>query len=40
MFQILSFDKYLFVEVINILILIGIFKQSEMQLFQKYLTTI
>ncbi len=31
------FDKYLFLEVINILIYIGLFKQSEIQLFKKYL---
>ncbi len=36
------FDKYLFLEVINILILIGLFKQSEIQLlkiFEAYLRT-
>ncbi len=31
----MSFDKYLFLEVINILIQIGLFKESETQLFQK-----
>ncbi len=36
----ISFDKYLFLEVINILIYIGLYKQSEIQLFKKYLKTI
>ncbi len=36
----MSFDKYLFSEVINILIWIGLFKQSEIQLLQKYLKPI
>ncbi len=36
----MSFDKYLFLEVINILILIGLFKQYEIQLFKKYLNPI
>ncbi len=36
----MSFDKYLCLEVINILIQIGLFKQSEIQLFQKYLKPI
>ncbi len=36
----MSFDKYLFLEVINILIYMGLFKQSEIQLFKKYLKTI
>ncbi len=36
----MSFDKYLFLEVINILVLIGLFKQSELQLVKKYLKTI
>ncbi len=31
----MSFDKYLFLEVINILIYIGLFKQSEIPLFKK-----
>ncbi len=31
----MSFDKHLFLEVINILILIGIFKESEIQLLKK-----
>ncbi len=31
----MSFDKYLFLEVINILIYIGLFKQYETQLFKK-----
>ncbi len=36
----MSFDKYLFLEVINILILIGLYKQYEIQLFKKYLNPI
>ncbi len=36
----MTFDKYLFLEVINILILIGLFKQYEIQLFEKYLNPI
>ncbi len=36
----MSFDKYLFLEVINILILIGLFKQYDIQLFKKYLNPI
>ncbi len=32
----MSFDKYLFLEVINILITIGLFKKSEIQLLKKY----
>ncbi len=36
----MSFDKYLLLEVINILIEIGLFKQSEIQLFKKYLKSI
>ncbi len=36
----MRFDKYLFLEVINILILIGIFKQYEIKLFKKYLKPI
>ncbi len=36
----ISFDKYLFLEVINILIWIGLFKQCEIQLFKKYLNAI
>ncbi len=36
----MSFDKYLFLEVINILIYIGLFKQSEIELFKKYLKPI
>ncbi len=36
----MPFDKYLFLEVINILILIGLFKQYEVQLFKKYLNPI
>ncbi len=33
----MSFHKKLFLEVINILILIGLFKQTEIQLFTKYM---
>ncbi len=36
----MSFDKNLFLEVINILILIGLFKQYEIQLFKIYLNPI
>ncbi len=36
----MSFNKYLFLEVINILIYIGLFKQYEKQLFKKYLNPI
>ncbi len=36
----MSFNKYLFLEVINILVWIGLFKQYEMQLFKKYLKPI
>ncbi len=36
----MSFDKYLFLEVINIVIYIGLFKQYEIQLFKKYLKPI
>ncbi len=36
----MSFDEYFFLEVINILISIGLFKQSEIQLFKKYLKPI
>ncbi len=36
----MSFDKYLFLEVINILIYIGLFKYYEIQLFKKYLNPI
>ncbi len=36
----ISFDKYLFLKVLNILIWIGIFKQSEIQLFKRYLKPI
>ncbi len=36
----MSFDKYLFLEVINILIYIGLFKQYEIQLFKNYLNPI
>ncbi len=36
----MPFDQYLFLEVINILIQIGIFKQHEIQLFKKYLKPI
>ncbi len=36
----MSFDKYLFLEVINILIWISLFKQYEIQLFKKYLNPI
>ncbi len=36
----MSFDNYLFLEVINILNWIGLFKQSELQLFKKYLKPI
>ncbi len=36
----MSFDKYLFLEVINILIYIGLFKQYEIQLFKKNLNPI
>ncbi len=36
----MSFDKYLFLEMINILISIGLFKQYEIQLFKKYLNPI
>ncbi len=36
----MSFDKYLFLEVINILMYIALFKQSEIQLSKKYLKTI
>ncbi len=36
----MSFDKYLFLEVINILILIALFKKSEIQLFEQYLKPI
>ncbi len=34
------FDKYLFLELVNILIYIGLCKQSEVQLFKKYLKPI
>ncbi len=36
----MSFDKYLVLEVINILIYIDLFKQYEIQLFKKYLNPI
>ncbi len=36
----MSFDKYLFLEVINILIWIGLYKQYEIQLLKKYLNPI
>ncbi len=36
----MSFDKYLFLEVINILILIGLFEQSEIQLSEAYLRAV
>ncbi len=36
----MSFDKYLFLEVINILIYIGLFKQYKIQLFKTYLNPI
>ncbi len=36
----MSFNKNLFLEVINILIWIGLFKQYEIQLFKKYLNPI
>ncbi len=36
----MSFYKYLVLEVINILIWIGLFKQYEIQLFKKFLNPI
>ncbi len=36
----MSFDKYLTLEVISIVIWISLFKQSEIQLFKKYLKPI
>ncbi len=36
----MSFEMFLFLEVINTLIEIGEFKQSEIQLFKKYLKPI